>query len=160
MNYKLLSVLFIALGVPLVSAPSANAANQRTFTKWSAIFEAEKGVDVIPYVKADKHGIFVDFEDKDFNDIEYVYYNLNYDTNEKAMKRGVEGSFVPSMLSPTAHYKGNPYYRVELVLGTCSQGVCNYHKGVRNVKLTVNTKMKSGAVEQYTKVLNFSDSQF
>lgn len=137
--------------------PPVLAVAKRTQTIWTMSGE---GLNVIPYVRVDKKALLVDFEDKDFKNIEYIYYNLNYDSDESRTKRGIEGSFIPSLTKPSGHYEGRPYYRIELVLGTCSQNVCTYHGNPRNVKLTVNTKMLSGKIEQYTQVLTIPDNQF
>jgi|SRR3989344_4495941 len=119
-----------------------------------------QGVDVIPYIRSDTNAIFVDFEHANFNNIEYIYYNLNYDTDEPAKIRGVEGSFIPSQKPYSGYFNGKPYFRHELLFGTCSKNVCKYDRGTRNVKLTVNTNYLTGSVDQYTKVLTFPQDQF
>ena len=150
-----LSVVLFAAALIIFTLPSFAAS--RTGTVYNTTGD---GVDVIPYVRSDQNALFVDFEHPNFNNIEYIYYNLNYDTDEPATKRGVEGSFIPSQKTPSGHFNGRPYFRHELLFGTCSKNVCKYDKGVRNVKLTVNTNYLTGAVDQYTKVLTFPQDQF
>ena len=130
---------------------------QRTQTVFTA---SGQGVTVIPYVRADKNAMFVDFEHANFNNIEYIYFNLNYDSDEPETKRGVEGSFIPTQTEVSGHYNNKPYYRYELIFGTCSKDVCTYDDGVRDVKLTVNTKFLTGQVDQHTQVLTFPQDQF
>jgi hypothetical protein len=158
-NYLKLKIFLLSLlGIALFFvAPRVLAADKRTQTIWTTSGE---GVDLIPYVRVDKKALFVDFEANNFNNIEYIYYNLNYDTDEPGRIRGVKGSFVPSTLGADGFYNGRPYYRRELILGVCSGVICTYHKNPRNVKLTANTKMLSGKVDQYTQVLSIPDDQF
>lgn len=139
------------------SVSPVSAVLPRTQTLWTTT--NEDGVDVIPYVRVDKKALFVDFEDKNFSNIEYIYYNLKYDS-DGSIKRGIEGSFVPVASDYFGYYQGRPYFRRELVLGTCSKGVCTYHQKPHNVKLTINTNLLSGKIDQYTKVLSFPDDQF
>lgn len=132
----------------------ANAENlPRTQTIWSQL-TGNGGVSVYPYIWSNQ-SMAVDFESKDFSNIEYVYFNLSYDANVEGGRRGVEGSFIPSNFEKDyRYYNGTPYIRKEFNFGTCSKSVCNYDANPRNIKLTVNTKMKSGNVSQYTKLIN------
>ena len=142
--------LFFLMVVPV------SAAEPRTSTVWSVT--GEDGVDVIPYVRADKKALFVDFEGFT-NEMGYVYYNLNYNQKASNVKGGVEGSFVPSGVPYTGHYNNVPYIRREILFGSCSKNVCIYHNP-KNVTLTVNTQILEGKVAQYTKVLGIADDQF
>lgn len=146
--------------MPLVLASPALAAPAmpRTSTTWTTV--GKDGVDIIPYVRSDKKALWVDFESANFKNIDYVYYNLNYDTDEQDTKRGIEGSFNPNLSEISAYYKNKPYFRKLLMLGVCSANACVYHNNPRSVTLTVNTKMKSGKISQYTRVLSIPDSQF
>ena len=71
---SILAIFFLIL----LSSP-ASAVFLRTQTFWIA--SSKDGVDVIPYVRADKKVLFVDFEDKDFSNIKYIYY-ARYNTNK------------------------------------------------------------------------------
>ena len=154
---KVFLILLAFLALVLIWVYPALAVSPRTQTVYET---TGQGVDVIPYVRSDKHAIFVDFEHQNFDNIEYIYYNLNYDTDEPGKIRGVEGSFIPSQKEYSGYYNGKPYFRHELLFGTCSKNVCKYDRGVRNVKLTVNTNYLTGQVDQYTKVLTFPQDQF
>jgi len=148
----------ILLALALVFAVAGTAFAARTVTPWTTTVTSEKGVGVIPYLWADAAGrriMFVDFESKDFDNIEYVYYNLEYDTHEHDTIRGVEGSFIPSQNAPDGEWEGIPYYRKRIDMGICSGNDCVYHNKPTNVMLTVNTNMLEGQVDQYTKVIKF-----
>jgi len=129
----------------------------RTSSVWLVTGE---GVRVYPHVWTGKDNVYVDFEAKDFSNIEYIYYNLQYDSDELGSVRGAEGHFLPALNEPSGEYDGLSYYRRRIVLGLCSDDDCVYHKNPRNVTLVVNTKMKSGPVDQYTQKLVFPDDQF
>lgn len=147
------SLTAITLVTALAFVTSANAATTelpRTQTIWQQT-SGDGGVNLYPYVWS-RQSMAVDFESKDFSNIEYIYFNLNYDADVEATKRGVEGSFIPDS-KDFRHYKGVPYIRKEFNFGTCSKNVCKYDGNPRNIKLTVNTKMKSGKVAQYTRVI-------
>lgn len=146
----------ILLALTLVMAFGTTAFAARTATLWTS--SSEEGVGVIPYLWSDARGtriMFVDFESKDFDNVEYVYYNLKYDTSEEHTVRGVEGSFMPYKSAPDGEYDGVPYYRKQLDMGVCSGIDCVYFKNPTNATLTVNTNMLEGQVDQYTKVISF-----
>ncbi|KKU91834.1 MAG: hypothetical protein UY21_C0009G0025 [Microgenomates group bacterium GW2011_GWA1_48_10] len=155
---KLLALFFLpVLAAALFSPAVAYAAGPpRTTTVWTV--DDTKGINVIPYVRVDKKALFVDF-DHFTSDMDYIYYNLNYVNKNTGVKGGVEGSFLTSPLPKFGNYGGFDYARRELVYGTCSKNVCNYHSP-KTVTLTVNTHFSKGTVAQYTKVLTFNDDQF
>lgn len=153
---KVLLILFVSVAVVLLHTSPAFAV--RTTTVWTEA--GNGGVNVYPYIWSGKDNFFLDFESDDFNNIEYIYYNVEYDTDEQATKRGFEGSIAPSLVEPYGVYQNLPYYREHIPLGTCSGNTCVYHRNVRNLHLTVNTKMLNGPIDQYTKILSFSDDQF
>lgn len=159
----LITPLALALATPVL------ADELRTQTIWTT--SGTGGVDVIPYVRVDKKAVFVDFEADSFDNIDYVYYNMVYETDEPESKRGVEGTFFPAVTKIFSYYNGRPYYRTGemgvkgeagggLVLGTCSRQVCTYYKNPKSLKLTVTTKYKTGKVLDHTKVITIADDQF
>jgi len=141
----------IVLLASLVVGPALAQELPRSQTTWTTT--GEGGVDVIPYIQGNRQLAFVDFQSKNFDDIQYVYFNFTYNTTAQGTKRGVEGSFVPA-LETFKYFDGVPYVRRQLLFGTCSKNVCTYDPNPRDVKITVNTKMKSGPVDQYTRVIN------
>lgn len=151
-------ILGLLGGLALASSVWAATGSTRTATTWQVA--GKGGVGVIPYVGADKKYLWVDFEDKKkFDNVEYVYYNLNY-TREGDVKGGVEGSFVPADSEYTGYYNGVPYFRKQILFGACSKGVCVYYDKVKDVKITVNTKMKTGKIDQYTQIITIPNDQF
>lgn len=150
-------VASVALLASLAVGPVLAADPPRTQTKFT--FSGEAPVEVVPYVHGSKRLMFVDFSAKDFGNIQYIYFNLTYNADSLGnigVKRGLEGSFLPTN-EKTLEYSGVPYIRKQLNFGTCSRAVCTYDPNVRKVKLTVNVKMKSGSVDQYTTVLTVVD---
>jgi hypothetical protein len=141
--------------ITLVFSSTAYAA-PRTTTVWKAT--SKEGVGITPYVRADKKALFIDFESF-LKNTEYIYYNLNYTNKDNGVKGGVEGSFIPNLETYTGYLNGKPYIRKEILFGSCSRKVCKLHK-VKDVTLTVNTKMKLGKDAQYTTVLHLPDDQF
>ena len=60
-------------------------------------------------------------------------YKLTYTAN--GVPQGVMGKIDPA-LEPTA--------KRELLFGTCSRGVCTYHRGLANMRLLISSHLKSG----------------
>lgn len=135
----------------LLAGPALAVEPPRSQTVWTQTGEGP--VEVIPYVRGGRQLAFVDFSSKNFSDIQYIYFNFNYNTTAPGTKRGVEGSFIPAN-EKLLEFGGVPYVRRQLLFGTCSGNVCTYDPNPRDVKITVNVKMKSGPVDQYTRVIS------
>ena len=148
------AVVSAAFVASLATGSVLAVTDSRTQTIWAS--SGDGGVDVIPYIRGTRDFAFVDFASKDFSNISYVYFNLNYNTTAPGTKRGVEGSFAP-YYEKFLEYGGVPYTRRQLLFGTCSKNVCTYDPKPTGVKLTVNTKMKTGQVDQYTRVISIAD---
>lgn len=147
-----------ALMVSLLAGPALADTDPRTQTIWMS--SGSGGVDIVPYLNGNKQLMFVDFSSKDFGNIDYVYFNLTYKSDvlgNVGVKRGLEGSFAP-YYETKKDFGGVPYIRKQLLFGTCSKNDCTYDPNVRDIKITVNTKMHSGQVAQYTKVLTVPTS--
>ncbi len=153
---KIVTALTSAALVASLAAPAFADTDPRTGTTWTTATGAG-GVNVIPYVRSDRNAMFVDFESSDnFANVAYIYFNMTYNSDalgNVGVKRGVEGSFIPSQQTPFLSYNGKSYVRRQIYFGTCSNNVCTFDPNVRNVKIQVNTKYTSGPVDQYTKVL-------
>ena len=145
-------LFFISLAIP----PTVFAVVKRTQTLWITV--GSVGVDVIPYIMADKKRMFVDFERDNFNYIDYINYKIEYQCDKGT--RGIEGTFDPKTAKIYDHYAGRPFFRRELILGTSSNNEYVYHKNVRGVELIVNTVMQDGKIRKFTKILKFPDDQF
>lgn len=74
-------------------------------------------------------------------DVKKVSYTLFYEGN--GIGQGVTGSISVGKQKTVTR---------NMVLGTCSSGVCMYHKNVKNIKLEVKTIYRSGksSVKKYT----------
>lgn len=68
-------------------------------------------------------------------------YNLTYNTSN-----GPQGAGGTVKISSK-----NKKLSRKILLGTCSKNVCTYHKNVKNVKLSVDFKLKSGGTVSYEK---------
>lgn len=71
-----------------------------------------------------------------FNNLKYstsTSYELTYTGN--GIEQGVVGSIYPK--------EGNVSSRL-LLFGTCSKKVCVYHKNIKNTRLTIRSKLKTG----------------
>lgn len=149
----ILSVFSLLIFSSLFLASSASAATKRTTTLWTS--SNNDGAFVTPYIRSDKKALFIDFQE--FNGVEYVYYNLNYTNRDNGVKGGVEGSFIPRKEIYNGSIDGKPYVRYEIPFGSCSGKRCVLHRA-KDVRLTVNTKMKNG--KHYSKVINIPQDQF
>ncbi len=141
----------MAAVVLLTISVSPSFAAPRTGTLYTSK-EKGMGVQVIPYVTADKHSVFLDFSATNLSSVEYIKYNLNYDTSKGL--RGAEGMKWP-LKAEYKLFKGVPYVRQHILLGTCSKNICSYDSNVKNFRLTVTTKYKGKAAEQ-TRVVSFN----
>lgn len=146
---SLILVLFVLLLTPI---SQANADSARTKTKY--LSSVKTGVQITPYISADKKNMYIDFED--FNGVEYVYYSLQY-TRSNGVGDMVQGSFIPTKALYSGYFKNKPYIRQSIFFGTCSGNRCIVYK-IKDVKLTVNTKMKNG--KHYSNVITFPNDQF
>ncbi len=63
-----------------------------------------------------------------------ISYILSYDTNGKS--EGAVGTIKPKNSKPISR---------KLLLGTCSSGVCRYHKNITKATLEVTVKTKKGS---------------
>lgn len=127
--------IFIMLSSPVLAAPRS-----------SSQFTAEtQGTRVIPYLSiSDKYNLLViDMERDNFNNVEYIHYNLNYNTTDPGDLRGAEGTLYPwlqSVKDQLLYWQGKPFFRQLIPLGTCSKGVCKYDANPTSLKVTVYTK--------------------
>ncbi|MEK7521315.1 MAG: hypothetical protein AAB599_00725 [Patescibacteria group bacterium] len=68
-------------------------------------------------------------------------YSLTYDASNG--QQGAGGTVKVS--------KKNKKLSRKILLGTCSKNVCTYHRNVKNLKLSVDFKLKSGGMVSYEK---------
>lgn len=129
-----LSVLFIAvislfLFTQTASAkvlPQAAKATSKTIAKTTST-----GINITPRLKSDRRALIVYFSA--LQNATSVSYMLTYGTSTQ--QEGAGGSLnLTNGSSQTS----------ELLFGTCSKGVCTYHRGIKNAKLDVTYALKSG----------------
>lgn len=89
-------------------------------------------VSVFPRLRADRKALNVSFGG--LTSANSVSYTLTYSQN--GQQEGAGGSITPNSASATR----------ELLFGTCSGSVCKYHSNIKNTRLEVVIKLKSGKV--------------
>lgn len=104
--------------------PQAAKASTKTVFKSS-------GVNITPRLRADRRALNVYFSA--LQNVSSVSYMLTYDTSTQ--QEGAGGSL---------NLKNGSSQNSELLFGTCSKGVCTYHRGIKNAKLEVTYSLKSG----------------
>lgn len=92
---------------------------------------------VYPSVNRYKNAVLVYF--KNLHKTNSVSYILSYNTNGK-----------PDGASGTINTKGKFSLSRTLLLGTCSSGVCRYHKNITGLTLTVTANYKNGSTSTIT----------
>jgi hypothetical protein len=103
---------------------------------------ASLGAIVTPKLSLDHRAVNVTFSK--LNNIESVSYSLTY--TGSGLPQGAGGSLIPA---------GQISVSRKLLLGSCSKGVCTYHRNIKNLRLTVRSKLKSGSVTYVRKTFVF-----
>ncbi|OGY10513.1 MAG: hypothetical protein A3D26_00235 [Candidatus Blackburnbacteria bacterium RIFCSPHIGHO2_02_FULL_44_20] len=75
--------------------------------------------------------------------VKSISYELTYGS-----AKGPQGAGGTIKVGPT-----NKTLSRKILLGTCSGKVCTYHKDVKNIKLSVAFKLKSGGVVSYERTI-------
>lgn len=117
-------------------------ADSRTTSQYNS---TTVGTEVIPYLSlsGNQNILVIDIQRDNFNNVEYIHYNLNYNTTDNGTQRGAEGTYYPFLSNVKAllqYWHGKPFFRQYIPLGTCSQGVCKYDANPTSFKVTVHTK--------------------
>lgn len=81
--------------------------------------------------RGDGLGILLSFSH--FNGLQSVTYSFTYTTG--GMPQGAGGQVTAG---------NNPTSQRELLFGTCSGGVCRYHSGIKDAKLTLTATFTNG----------------
>lgn len=81
-------------------------------------------------LRSDRRALIVNF--KNLSQVKSLSYTLSYKAG--GISQGVVGTITPK--TDTA--------KRELLFGTCSKNVCRYHKNIKEMKLVVTAKFKSG----------------
>ncbi len=140
MRIKEKIIAFVCLLVLLFSVTlSVQAANKPLprFKK-STTSRLPLGFVISARLRADRQAILISFSN--LKQVSSINYLLSYQTS--GQDQGAGGTIEPS---------GTNNLSRELVLGTCSAGVCRYHGNITNAKLEITTTFKNGkqAVKRY-----------
>ena len=113
------------------TTPTLKSETGTTSTGWK--YTGVREVTVIPSFSSDGKTLYIDFQRTTFNNIASITYELTYYTGSNSTKRVDGGTFDPS---------GDPdgSIRKQIVLGTCSKGVCTYYDNTHDYSLLVKSK--------------------
>jgi len=89
-----------------------------------------RGVQSSVKLKSNRLGLILTLSG--FGNISSVSYQLTYTTN--GIPEGVSGTIQPTGATETR----------ELLFATCSKNVCRWHTNIRDARLVVTSKLKSG----------------
>ena len=124
-------LLFTILFILIIASPTDVFAKKKlpgVTTKQSA--GSTKGVSTSVKFTSGKHGIVATFSNLDI--ASSVSYSLTY--SSRGIQEGAGGSLTDLSGTQTR----------ELLFGTCSSGVCRYHKNPKNAHFTVTTALQNG----------------
>lgn len=131
---KKIAILFIILSLFLSIPSEIWAAKLRTTrgktTTATRVSRSTGGVTYSVKFRSDRKGIILNLSRLD--NASSVSYELTYTSN--GITQGVRGSIKPTGSSETR----------ELLFGTCSGNVCRYHTNIRDARLVITSKLKSG----------------
>lgn len=106
-------------------------------TKKKVITKASPAIGVKTQVARDRRSVSIYFNN--LQKTSSVFYTLNYLNSGKS--EGAGG---------TINTKGKYSLSRTLLFGTCSAGVCRYHKNIKNVKITVTVTFRDGSQKTFT----------
>ena len=108
------------------------AAKKRTSRGGTAVTSGttSRGIQSSVKLKANRLGLILTLSG--FGNISSVSYQLTYTTN--GIPEGVSGTIQPTGATETR----------ELLFATCSKNVCRWHTNIRDARLVVTSKLKSG----------------
>jgi len=108
------------------------AAKKRTSRGGTAVTSGtiSRGVQSSVKFKSNRLGLILTLSG--FGNISSVSYQLTYTTN--GIPEGVSGTIQPTGATETR----------ELLFATCSKNVCRWHTNIRDARLVVTSKLKSG----------------
>jgi len=107
------------------------AARKRTrkVIKPKANPQASQAVNAQIRFRPDRLGLLINFSN--FTYLESGRYQLIYESN--GVTQGAGGTIIPGETSTK-----------ELLFGTCSGGVCNWHENISNARLSIYSTLKNG----------------
>lgn len=128
-----ISGLILSLAFFLIFVPPIQAA-KKFVPKNAAPAERRVGSSLIPIsvrYRTDKRAVLFNFSS--FGQITKADYSFTYTSN--GLQQGAGGTVYPT---------NEPTKVRELLFGTCSTGVCTYHSGIKDARLTVSAQLTSG----------------
>lgn len=120
-------ILLLAIVFFLISPCYARRKRVRKPRKRKAY--VSRGVHAQVRFRPDKLGLLINFSH--FDNLASGRYELVYETN--GIPQGVGGSIILGDTSTK-----------ELLFGTCSGNVCNFHKNITNARLSIISVLKNG----------------
>jgi len=127
------SIVGILVILTILSSSSCHAARKRVRKVAKQPVYVPQGVETFVRFRGDRKGLLINFSN--FNNLESGSYELLYETN--GVTQGAGGSIILGDTSTK-----------EVLFGTCSGGVCNWHENITNARLSIYSTLKNG-----TKVL-------
>lgn len=127
--YTLIISLCFFISCFFFTPPVTHAAS-KTVPKKTTVKSNSAGVSITK--SRDKKSVTVTFNN--LKDVKSISYILSYDTRDNT--EGAVG---------TIKTKGAKSVSRKLLFGTCSSGVCRYHKNISNVMLEVTFTTKKGS---------------
>jgi hypothetical protein len=131
---KKISIFILAAFLLAIASPGEVLAAKKRVSRGKAGTTVGKtttrGVQSSVRFKPNRLGVILTLSG--FANITSVSYQLTYTAN--GVPQGVMGTVQPSSTTETR----------ELLFATCSGNVCRYHSNIRNARLVVTSKLKSG----------------
>lgn len=130
MPFKKNLTIIIILSFLLSSIQLANAARSRFRKKNTPTAPTvSRGVKSSVKLRSDRRGLLINFSN--FSQLESGRYELIYESN--GITQGAGGSIILNDTSTK-----------EILFGSCSGTVCNYHTNISNARLSIISKLKDG----------------
>lgn len=132
MMKKLIFLLLFFFLFFLIESP-AEAAKKRvaktTVTRTTGTITTTQGVKAWVRLRTDRQALLIDFTG--FNNIKSCSYELTYTAN--GISQGAGGTIISGDTGTKT-----------LLFGTCSSGVCTYHRNITNARLRLTSVLNSG----------------
>jgi hypothetical protein len=132
----ILLAIFILLSAVLPSSIDARVRRSRRASSTGTNVGVQTRVSLVR--RGNGRAILIRFSG--LNRVSSVNYTLSYTAS--GISQGVSGSL---------NLTGADTDSRELLLGTCSASVCVYHRNITDLKLTIVSTPKSGALKQITR---------
>jgi hypothetical protein len=125
--FSILILLFFLAGSPALAAKKRVA--KTTVKRTTNAATSTQGVKAWVRLRADRQALLIDFSG--FNNLKSGSYELTYNAN--GIPQGVSGTIILNDTSTKT-----------LLFGTCSAGVCSYHRHITNARLKITSFLNSG----------------